>query len=75
MYSCSDTDFTDAVSEDYNSPYVLKPPVRPEISDVSEIIQQLKIISIESQNIFSKCSDLNQQKATELLIFMASDSN
>ena len=74
-YSCSDTDFTDAVSEDYNSPYVLKLPVRPEISDVSEIIQQLKIISIESQNIFSKCSDLNQQKATELLIFMASDSN
>ena len=57
-YSCSDTDFTDAVSEDYHSPYVLKLSVRPEISDVSEIIQQLKIISIESQNIFSKCSDL-----------------
>ena len=58
-YSCSDTDFTDAVSEDYNSPYVLKPPVRPEISDVAEIIQQLKIISIECQIIFSKCSDLS----------------
>ena len=71
-YSCSDTDFTDA---DYNSPYVLEPPVHPEISDVAEIIQQLKIISIECQNIFSKCSDLSRQKATELLIFMASDSN
>ena len=74
-YSCTETDFTDAVSEAQDSPYVLKRPVRLEISDLHEIIQQLKIISIESQNIFSKCSDLTRQKATELLIFMASDSN
>ena len=74
-YSCTDTDFTDAVSEAHDSPYILKRPVHLEISDLDDIIEQLKIISMECQNIFLKCSDLTRQKATELLIFMASDSN
>ena len=74
-YSCTDTDMEHAVAESDASPYMEKNENVGEHLNLEQITEKLKIITLEATELLKKCSEIRRQKATELLIFMASDTN
>ena len=62
---------TDLLSVPYNKLQVLK----DEEIGVEEITERIKIMAVEAAEVIKKSSEICHQKATEMLIFMLSDTD